>query len=43
LEKNNFLLKYLFLLENDFQTMLFLFFSALCEWGGWVFFLKPSL
>ena len=39
-------------LSNDFQTMLFLFFSALCEWGGWVlksaenstfFFLKPSL
>ena len=42
-----------FLLKNDFQTMLFLFFfSAHCEWGGWVlksaensalFFLKPSL
>ena len=51
--KNNFLPKGLFLLKNDFETMLFLFFFALCKWGGWVlksaenstlfcFVLKPS-
>ena len=34
--KNNFLPKCLFLLKNDFQTMLFLFFSILGEWVGWV-------
>ena len=34
--KNNFLPKCLFLLKNDFKTMLFLFFSTLCEWGVWV-------
>ena len=43
--------KCLFLLKNDFKTMLFLFFSILSEWGRWVlesmensnFFLKASL
>ena len=32
--KNNFLPKYLFLLKNDFQTMLFLFFHIIQEGLG---------
>ena len=35
--KKYFLPKCLILLKNDFYAMLFLFFSMLGNWGGWVF------